>query len=169
MATFDHHQLFYSTSRRMSGYDSDNEEQREYFYDLVMCAPKVEDVLSQLCGSRVVSFWKQRLKCSQLSHDEIDSLLDPNVVDWFHFHTGYLESICNRQATSKSNACERSHDQIDDLFQLAKDLQRAQPENMCGSSSNGISKNIQQQAAAWYCRSSYKDEGYSSTTMVAWR
>ena len=101
-----------------------------------MRVPEVEDVLSQLRGSRVVSFWKQRLKCSQLSHDEIDSLLDPNIVDWFHFHTGYLESICNRQATSKSNACERSHDQIDDLFQLAKDLQRAHPENIASASTD---------------------------------
>ena len=121
--------------------NSDNEERREYFYDLVYRAPEVEEVIPQLRDHSIMSVWKENLKCLELlSHHEINSLLDPNVVDWYDFHTSYLVSISNRRATSKTGASDKSHAQIDDLFSLSDQLQKDHPEFIVNSSSHKKNK-----------------------------
>ncbi len=68
--------------------DSHLEELREYYYDLVIRAPEVEDVLHLLKDCLQMLAWKEHCKKSKtfrLTASQIDSLLDPNVVDWHDF------------------------------------------------------------------------------------
>ena len=111
--------------------DSHLEELREYYYDLVIRAPEVEDVLHLLKDCLQMLAWKEHCKKSKtfrLTASQIDSLLDPNVVDWHDFLSRYLDTICKRRATGKKSSLDRSHDQIDDLEALAYNLQHAHPE-----------------------------------------
>ena len=95
--------------------DSDDEERGEYFYDLADHSLDVNNVLKELRDSSLVKAWNISLSCRLLLSSEIDSLLDPYVVDWNDFHLSYLESTTKHRATTKKNALERSHDQVDDL------------------------------------------------------
>ena len=98
----------------MSDSDEDDEELVEYFYDLVHRSPDVEDVLQELRESSLLKAWRVDLRCRLLLSSEVDSLLDPNVVDWNDFHLSYLESISKHRGTNKKNAVLRSHDQVDE-------------------------------------------------------
>ena len=121
--------------------NSDSEERREYFYDLVYRALEVEEVLSQLHDHSIMSIWKKNLMCLKLlSHHEINCLLDPSVVDWYDFRTSYLVSTSNRLATRKTGASDKSYTQIDDLFCLSAQLQKDHPEFTVNSSSNKKNK-----------------------------
>ena len=62
--------------------DDDFDERMDYFYDLIIRAPKTEeDFLPQLHCSRTIVVWKKRLRYLPFNSDEIDSLMDPDVVD----------------------------------------------------------------------------------------
>ena len=102
----------------VDSYDSDDEENNEYFYDLVVRSAEVEDYLQKLRGHHMIEMWKKPLKSRLLKPKEVDQLLDTDHVDWHDFHLRYLHTICNRRAVrkSKEHLNRRSHDQIDDLF-----------------------------------------------------
>ena len=111
----------------MSDSDEDDEERVEYFYDLVHRSPDVDDVLQELRKSSLLKAWRVDLRCRLLLSSEVDSLLDPNVVDWNDFHLSYLESISKHRGTNKKNAVLRSHDQVDDLEALSDRLMKEHP------------------------------------------
>jgi hypothetical protein len=120
----------------MSDSDSEDEERVEYFYDIIDRSPDVDDILEKLRHSPMVRAWKIPLSCRLLIEAEIDSLLDPSVVDWNDFYLSYLESISKHRGTNSKNACERSHSQIDELESLSDCLMKDHPECIVGGSSS---------------------------------
>ena len=99
----------------MSDSNEDDEELVESFYDLLHRSPGVDNVLQELRKSSLQKAWHVDLQCRLLLSFEVDSLLNPNVVDWNDFHLSYLESISKHRGTNKKNPVLRSHDQVDNL------------------------------------------------------
>ena len=67
------------------------------------------------------------MRCHLLLLPSINSLLDPDVVDWNDFYLSYLESISKHRATTKKNALYWSHDQVDELERLSDRLMKEHP------------------------------------------
>ena len=67
----------------MDDSDSDDYEERlESFYDLIYRTPELAEVLAKLREDLALHAWKKDLRClKHISHKNIDSLLDPDVVD----------------------------------------------------------------------------------------
>ena len=71
----------------------DSKDTRSYFYDIAKCSGKVEHILPQFAQSPLMKAWKHPVKSRLLSHSEIDSVLDLDVVDWHDFHLEHILSI----------------------------------------------------------------------------
>ena len=110
-------------------YMDDEDGIMEYYYDLVIRTPEAGDILLQLRSSRAVKAWKVNRPSRRLSLDEIDSLTDPNIVDWHDFHLEYLDSLSNRRAKNEKSTIDKSHGLIDDLEMLSTKLSEQFPDN----------------------------------------
>ena len=110
-------------------YMDDEDGIMEYYYDLVIRTPEAGDILLQLRSSRAVKAWKVNRPSRRLSLDEIDSLTDPNIVDWHDFHLEYLDSLSNRRARNEKSTIDKSHGLIDDFEMLSTKLSEQFPDN----------------------------------------
>lgn len=129
-------QLHRSQEIIIMDYSADTEDDTisTYLYDLYNRQPTTEHILEQLKEShffkafKISSSSKRGLKCRWLTEVDVDSELDPDVVDWYDFQSGYIQSLYDCRGTNKKNSIERSHDQIDILInKLCKELQNEYP------------------------------------------
>ena len=64
----------------------------------------------------------------------MDSLLDPNFVDWNNFHLLYLEAISKHRGTNKNNAVLSSPGKVVKLEVLSDRLMKTHPAFVAGES-----------------------------------
>ena len=116
----------------------DDGSYEEYFYKLVLSAPTVEVLLSNLQQCNEYQMWLKALKMAKindaniipLSESECNMLLDPDMVVWNKYHTSILESVSNHQDSNEHNSAIRSKKYINDVENAADWLKRSYPESI---------------------------------------
>jgi hypothetical protein len=115
----------------------DDGSYEEYFYKLVLSAPTVEVLLSNLRQCNEYQMWLKALKMAKindaniipLSESECNMLLDPDMVVWNKYHTSILESVSNHQDSNEHNSAIRSKKYINDVENAADWMKRSYPES----------------------------------------
>ena len=91
----------------MSGPPTADEDDEEYFYELVLAAPDEDDVLKIM----EEGLWFQVLlasKTTRLSAEEKALLIDKRHVDWATLLTDFLMAVATNRATTQGDAPVRS-------------------------------------------------------------
>ena len=109
-----------------------DEQDEEYFYDLVLVAPDEDEVLKTM----MEGMWYQMLLASnttRLSDEEKALLIDKGHVDWAKLLTDLLMFVAINRATTITNAVVRCKKLTSAKLSLLDDFQKGfDPESVRG-------------------------------------
>ena len=115
-----------------------DEHPGEYFYELVLAAPTLEELLDELRQGDVFRYYLSvstmpkinDMSIIPFSESECNMLIDPTVVEWDEYHTSILESVSNCRATNKHNSAIRSKKYINYVEDAADRMKRSYPDSI---------------------------------------